>query len=133
MRVQTAWTDLQTPNIKHVKAVRPLLRTQGEFSYGAGVGVDFRDPSVTAKSTAGPTSATTLWGDTSGVTTLWGDTASTETYWAGTVTAATASAREWRLIGGRGSDYCLKLAANIKDQALEWLSTDYKVFLAGRF
>ena len=133
MRVQTAWTDLQSAEIKHVKAMRALLRSQGAFSYGAKVGVDFIDPQVSAKASAGPTSETTLWGDTPGVTTLWGDTASTETYWAGTTTASPASAREWRLLSGRGSDFCLSLSADVKDQLVDWLSTDYKLHLSGRF
>lgn len=133
MRCQTAWTDLNSPEIKHVKATRLLLRTQGPFTYGAAVGVDFIDPAVVAQPSAGPTSATTLWGDTAATTTLWGDTASTETYWAGTTTASPASAREWRLLGGRGSDYCLSLAADVVDQSIDWLSTDYKLHLAGRY
>lgn len=133
MRIQTAWTDLQAPAIKHVKAVRPLLRTQGAFSYGSGLGVDFKDPAVTAKASTGPTSAETLWGDTAATSTLWGDTAATETYWAGTATAGHSSAREWRLLGGRGSDFCLNLSADVKDQAIDWLSTDYKVYLTGGF
>lgn len=133
MRVQTAWTDLQSAEIKHVKAMRALLRSQGAFSYGAKVGVDFIDPQVSVKASAGPTSEATLWGDTPGVTTLWGDTAATETYWAGTTTASPASAREWRLLSGRGSDFCLSLAADVKDQLVDWLSTDYKLHLSGRF
>ena len=133
MRVQTAWTDLQSAEIKHVKAMRALLRSQGAFSYGAKVGVDFIDPQVSVKASAGPTSETTLWGDAPGVTTLWGDTAATQTYWAGTTTASPASAREWRLLSGRGSDFCLSLSADVKDQLVDWLSTDYKLHLSGRF
>ena len=133
MRCQTAWTDLQSPQIKQVKAARLLLRTQGPFTYGAAIGTDFNDPQVESPASAGPTSESTFWGDTAGVTTLWGDAAGATTYWAGTTTASTASAREWRLLGGRGSDYCLSVASDVKDQAIDWLSTDYKLHLAGRY
>jgi hypothetical protein len=133
LRAQTAWTDLQSADIKRIQAIRPLIRSAGAFTYGAEVGVDFQDPQVTALASNGPAGATTLWGDTAATTTLWGDTAATTTYWAGTPTVGASTAREWRLLGGRGSDFCLGIASNVKDQIIDWLSTDYKINLVGRF
>ena len=133
IRAQTAWTNLESPEIKHVKAIRPLMNAQGAFTYNAEIGVDFVDPSIGTVTSDGPPGATTLWGDTAGETTLWGDTAATTTHWAGAATGTSATSREWRLISGRGSDYCLSIAADIKDQSIDWLSTDYKVDIAGRF
>lgn len=133
LRAQTAWTNFQTPKFKHVRAIRPLLRATGTLNIAAALGVDFRDPSIVAAVSNGPPGATTLWGDTSGVTTLWGDTAATTTYWSGTASPNIAAARQWRLNAGRGSDFCLSLAADVQDQQIEWLSTDYKVTPAERY
>lgn len=134
MRCQTAWTDLENPQIKHVKATRLLLRTQGKFNYGAAVGVDFINPAVVSQSSSGPASSSgTLWGDAPSTTTLWGDAPSATTYWAGTAVASTSSAREWRLLSGRGSDFCLSVSADVSNQSVDWLSTDYKLHLSRRY
>ena len=216
LHAQTAWTDLDNAEIKQVKAIRPLIRSHGDFTYAAEIGVDFVDPAPVAVSSSGPAAASTFWGDQSGKLTHWGDggigleydidydneaggpftnpetiswtggtgtitglvdngadgtisftlvsgvivtnnleitgassgatadadgapaangsgTSTTQTFWSGSTTGSAATAREWRLIAGRGSDYCLALKANIKDQQVDWLSTDYKVHLAGRF
>ena len=134
---QTAWTHFGSNNIKHVKAVRPVLRSQGDFTYGAGVGSDFQDAVVATVESTGPTSAPTYWGDdpVNTPTTYWGDDPvnTPETYWSGTVTADLGLVREWRLIGDRGVEFSFSMKAQIKDQRMDWLSTDYKVIQAGRF
>lgn len=133
LRAQTAWTNFGSSEFKHVRAIRPLFRTQGAFKFGAGIGVGFVDPSVVTVASAGPAGASTLWGDTSGVTTLWGDASGAATFWSGTVTASPASSREWRLEQGRGGDFSTVIQSDVTDQIVEWLQTQYKVELTKGF
>lgn len=133
LRMQTAWLDLSSPEIKRIRAVRPFFQTITEVDIATAIGVDFVAPEVTAPTSIGTGVAETLWGDTAGATTLWGDTAATETYWAGGATAALSANRKWRLLGGRGTDFSLYLAGDLVDHRLEWISTDYKLDASQRF
>ena len=103
--------------------------------FNAVMGCDYGDISVTAKASNGEAGAVTLWGDdSSGPTTLWGDDSSNPvTYWSGTQSVSASTLKEWRLLGGRGVDFSTLFAADVKDQEMLWISTEFKVSGARMF
>lgn len=121
VRAKTAFTDVGAPGIqKRVTAVRPLLRVSETLTATYTLAVDFQDRDGAVVSSAGSAPSSPAWDDP-----LW-DAA----FWS-TETQATTQ-RRWRMLGGRGSDFSVGLVTNVKNQALEWLSTDYLLERAGR-
>jgi len=120
VRVKTAFTNFETPRLKHVTAVRPLLRVSETLTASYTLAVDFADKDGSVVSSIGTPAAVPLWD-----VALW-DSA----YWS--LEATAVPSRRWQMLGGRGSDFSVGLTVNIRDQKLEWLSTDYLVEAAAR-
>lgn len=120
VRAKTAFTSFGVPGIKHVAGIRPLLRTSGTLTAGVRLVSDFGDFEATAESSEGPAAALATW-----------DTADWDTaYWS--LEAQAAPLRTWRLNAARGTHFSVSLSVNIRNQALEWLSTDYLPTSTGR-
>jgi len=120
VRAKTAFTDFGIPGGKRVTAIRPLLRVSETLTATYTLAVDFADRDGAVVSSIGTSATSPAWDDP-----LW-DAA----FWS--IEATAAPQRRWRMLGGRGSDFSVGLTVNIKNQALEWLSTDYLIERAGR-
>lgn len=121
VRAKQAFTDFGAPGRqKRVTAVRPLLRVSETLTANYTLAVDFADKDGAVAVSSGSAPSSPAWDDP-----LW-DAA----FWSEEIAASTQ--RKWLMLGGRGSDYSLGLTVNIKDQQLEWLSTEYLVESAGR-
>lgn len=121
VRVKTAFTDFGIAGRqKRVTAVRPLLRVSETLTATYTLAVDFSDKDGAVVASTGSAASSPAWDDP-----LW-DAA----FWSTETQAQTQ--RKWRMLGGRGSDFSVGLVTDIKDQALEWLSTDYLLESAGR-
>jgi hypothetical protein len=116
VRAKTAFVDFGLPGRqKRVTAVRPLLKVSETLTATYSLAVDFQDKDGAVVSSEGSASSSPAWDDP-----LW-DVA----YWSTEATARTQ--RAWRMLGGRGSDFSVGLVTDVKNQALEWLSTDYLI------
>lgn len=121
VRAKTAFTDFGAPGrLKRVTAIRALLRVSETLTATYTLAVDFADKDGAVVASTGSAASSPAWDDP-----LW-DVA----YWS-EETQATAQ-RRWRMLGGRGSDFSVGLTVDVKNQALEWLSTDYLLESAGR-
>ena len=121
VRVKTAFTDFGVPGRqKRVTAVRPLLRVSETLTATYTLAVDFADKDGAVVASEGSGATSPAWDDP-----LW-DVA----FWSTETQAQTQ--RRWRMLGGRGSDFSVGLTVDVKNQALEWLSTDYLLESAGR-
>jgi hypothetical protein len=121
VRAKQAFTDFGAPGRqKRVTAVRPLLRVSETLTATYTLAVDFQDKDGAVAVSTGSAPTSPAWDDP-----LW-DAA----FWSEEITAS--AQRKWLMLGGRGSDYSLGLTVNIKDQQLEWLSTEYLIESAGR-
>lgn len=121
VRAKQAFTAMGAPGrVKRVTAVRPLLRVSETLTATYTLAVDYADKDGATVASAGSASSSPAWDDP-----LW-DVA----YWSLETQAAVQ--RKWRMLGGRGAAFSVGITVDIKNQALEWLSTDYLVEAAGR-
>jgi hypothetical protein len=120
-RVKTAFNDLGAPGkLKHVTAIRPLLRVSGTLTAGWRLVTDFQDVDAPIVASTGSAATLPVW-----------DTAAWDTaYWSLEATAITI--RTWKTYAGRGTHFSVEMSCDIKNQALEWLSTDYLGDMAAR-
>jgi hypothetical protein len=119
LRARTAFYSLGTAGQKQVTASRLLMKVSETLTAGYRMSIDFSDTEPTALSSTG----------TGGVSPVWDTALWDSSYWETQVTSSTA--RGWRAVGGRGTDFSLGIYANVREQAVEWLSTDYMVAPAG--
>ena len=114
-RASTAWTNFGSPGNKQVTALRLMVQASQDFGFAARVMAEFRDQILLPTQTESDAADLPEWDVPDWDTVFW----------------ATAPGsrlnRSWRAASGRGTYFSVAVAFDAKEQAYDWLTTDYLV------